>query len=459
MKTHRPDAAHGHTGLTTTIQEYLLPIVRDGGHLRIPTYIPHDAHHEVILTPGTLIGDRHIVEEWIGNFSITQVYRVRHKTISTFSYILKTLRPSFAEHQDVLAQFHAEASALARLHESLAPQVIDMGVLPDGRPFQCLEAIGGLSLEELTRIHGPQPEPVVWHIAADVLSVIDEMHQLDMTHGNLQPESIRLWKDPSSDEIHPRILDFSTIQAHNTPDAPQDPNADWAWEYRALFPSRYLAPDCLASRNHATCDVYSIGLVMAELLDGAPLHVNDQNNMSSNAAIDLQEHGVILGPFSKDSAISTVLQRALHPDPHERYANAGEMLREILTIARNERPDIGAELSQGLMSRYTHVDGDPTPIFDDATLHTPVPPPTQDAGTARMYKVPTKDTQSSTAQPPSQVDAPTDTASKTTTAPLRALTDDHPDAPNRRGWLIFRICLVVAFMIAALSLLFLGVPM
>lgn len=461
MTAHDSKHAPTRNEFDTTIQEYLLPIVREGGQLRIPAHPSLGGpEEEALLAPGTLIGDRHIVEEWLGNYSITQAYRVRHKSISTFSYILKTLRPSFAHHPEVLSQFRAEAGALARLRESLAPQVIDMGVLPDGRPFQCLEAIVGLSLDELTRIHGPQPEPVVWHIATDILSVIDEMHELDMTHGNLQPESIRLWKDPSSDEVHARILDFSTIQTHDAPQSGQPSTSEWAYQYRTLFPSRYLAPDCMASRNHATCDVYALGLVLAELLDGVPLHVNDQNNMASNAAADRLEHDVILGPFSSQSTIAEVLQRALHPDPDARYANAGDMLRAILTIAGRERPGIGAELTPGLFSRYT-------PALPLAR------PPHQGRnrrrGTSRCTDVRSNSIErvghrqnvqgTQQGRVPNARGRSPRRRNRASPAPSVSTQDvEDSDALNRRTPLIIRILLVVAFMIAGFFLLFMGVP-
>lgn len=437
--------------LTGTIQDYLLPIVRDSGRTHIsatPTEMPE---HETYLRPGTVIGERHVVEEWLGNHAITQVYRIRHATISTFSYILKTPRSSFADHHEVITQFHTEASALARLRDPLTPQIIDLGTLEDGRPFLCLEIIPGLTLDELTRIYGPQPEPVVWHIGADILSIIAEMHELGMTHGNLQPSSIRLWKDPSSSAIHPRLLDFSTTQTH-APEEMGQFSPTWDTQYRQLFTSKYLAPDCLADRHFPTCDVYSLGLVLAELLDGAPVFANDQRSMRSSADARIHSPHVILGPHAQKSAMSRLLMRALHPNPNHRYPNAAAMLHDLLEIAEEREPGIVSELSENVSDRFYGTQNtlaQPNPASPRIQHKRPQQisetsqlPPAQSTnlGTARMYKVPTGGHQF----PEKNTVVRTENDSTPTLWPGLSLAA--------------RIVLILAFMTAALSILFLGLP-
>lgn len=445
MPIQHDSHSFSHGTLTGTIQDYLLPIVRESGRTHISEGPVDAPPNETYLSPGTVISERHIVEEWLGNYATAQIYRVRHATITTFRYILKTPRPSFAEHTEVIAQFHTEASALARLRDPLTPQVIDLGALEDGRPFVCLEIIPGLALEELTRIYGPQPEPVVWHIGADILALIAEMHDLGMTHGNLQPSTVRLWKDPSHNAVHPRLLDFSTTQTH-APEEAGTFSPTWGAQYRSLFTSQYIAPDCLADRHFPTCDVYSVGLILAELLDGAPLFTNDQHSMRSNAGADIHAHGVVLGMLSQQSAIAPVLQRALHPNPHRRYANAGEMLRAMLDIAEAREPGIVGEFSENISGRFHGANANNTAsIASSSTAGRGAIARSQqhkahDPGTARMYKVPTNDARFS------HVNADEVSHHGQETGPANAFS------------LVARILLIVLFMAAAFSILFLGLP-
>lgn len=423
-----------------SIQGYLLPIVRDQGRTHITRRAHYVSDHETYLPPGMVIAGRHVVEEWLGNHAATQFYRVRHATISTFTYILKTPRPIFSDHEEILTQFHTEASALARLRDPLTPQVIDLGTLADGRPFQCLEILPGVTLQELIQATGPQPEPVVWHIAADVLSIVAEMHALGMTHGNLQPSTIRLWKDPSSSNVHPRIVDFGTIQTH-APEIAGNFSSGWTAEYRTLFASHYLAPDCMADRHFPTCDVYSVGLILAELLDGVPCFANDQDSMRSFDPPDNGVHEVVVGTRSTQSALYPLLARALHPNPIKRYATAGEMLRALLDIVQRTDAAMMDQLSDGIVERFAPATNGlaDAKVFSEAgrNSHRPVSVRAQDTAmpTARMYKVP----------------APHDDLNQSSSLSTRSsLLNSLP--------LVMRIVLIVSFMTAAFALLFLGLP-
>lgn len=324
------------------VHPHLLPIVRALGQVKIPNRRPESNDASERLAEGLVIADRHIVQEWLGDYSITQTYRVRHAKISTFSYILKTIKGEYANDPDVLAQFHREASTLASLRSEYVAQVIDMGTLDDGRPFLCLEIIPGLALNDLTRERGAQPEPVVWHIASGILCVLDEIHQLGITHGNVQPVIVRLWKDPSSDEIHPRILDFSTIR---TPDsAPFDPQGVWSTQYNTLVNSDYSSPECSIDASTPACDVYSTALLIIELLDGALPHKNARYNGNGRT--------LVLGEHSRNSPIAPVLERALQYDPAERYSDAGEMLHDLVRLALEADPHFVYQMPADVLERY-----------------------------------------------------------------------------------------------------------
>lgn len=445
MPTAHDDHLSARVPFDGSIQDYLLPIVREQGRTHLVSRPEYVSEQETYLQPGEVIAGRHVVEEWLGNQAITQIYRVRHATISTFTYILKTPRPAFSDHEEILAQFHTEASALARLRDPLTPQIIDLGTLADGRPFQCLEILPGVTLQELTHAMGAQPEPVVWHIAADILSLVAEMHSLGMTHGNLQPSTVRLWKDPSSDAVHPRLVDFGTIQTH-PPEIAGQFSSGWTAQYRTLFASEYLAPDCLADRHFPTCDVYSIGLILAELLDGAPSFANEQNNMRSTLPVDRGTPSVVLGPCASQSAMYPLLARALHPDPMKRYASADEMLRALLEIVQRTDPSMMEQFSEGIFERFAPAQQNTRRVDVSSKAgrkkKRTVPAASHALGmdTARMYKVPT----------PANASTPRDLSETTAT--------DAPPTFLKSLPLVMRITLIVLFMTAAFGLLFLGLP-
>lgn len=443
------------TPMDFSVHAHLLPIVRELGRVETPDYDLQQHDSSRYLPKGQRIANRHVVEEWIGDHSVSQLYRVRHATISTFTYALKMLQPAYAETPKVLEQFRNEVSALARLQNPLLPQVIDMGVLEDGRPYQCFEIVPGVELDTLVNARGAQPEPVVWHIAADLLSILDEIHKHGLRHGSIQPRIIRLWKDPGTDEIHPRILDFTTIHAIDGP-ADGVPLQSSVSEYRALLNPRYSAPECYSTPELPACDIYAISTVIAELLDGTPLFDSDSDRDDPQAA---------LGPNARASLLAPVLARGLHPDRGQRYANGAEMLRDFVRVVLEAEPSFVYQLSGEVLERYGSGAGKPQqemstvsgavlipPIFtphvkkkpiDPVTTPVEQTPPMDDAnstGTARMRYVPARDNNHGAQEVQSSARA------------------DRPRRINYRVSLFIRIGLILTFMLVALLILFLGLP-
>lgn len=440
------------TPIDLSAHAHLLPIVRDLSRMKTPDYAlqQHDASR--YLPKGQRIANRHVVEEWIGDHAVSQLYRVRHATISTFTYVLKMLQPAYAENTTVLEQFRNEVSTLARLQHPLLPQVIDMGILADGRPYQCFEIVAGVELDTLLRMRGAQPEPAVWHIGADLLSILDELHRSGLRHGSIQPSIIRLWKDPGTDEVHPRILDFTTIHAIDGPAGHLPPQSS-ASEYRDLLNPRYSAPECHSTPALPACDIYAISAVIAELLDGAPVFESDADRHDSQAA---------LGPNARASILAPILARGLHPDRSQRYTSAGEMLRDFVRVVLEAEPSFVYQLSAEVLERYGSGAETPQkkmstvsgaviipPIFTPHFKREPIAPPVESTppmddantmGTARMRYMPNQ-----ASEHEAQAAAPTARA-------------DQPRRINYRISFFIRVGLILAFMLVALLILFLGLP-
>lgn len=447
------------THIDISVHEYLLPIVRALGRVNTPDYEHQAIDASGYLPKGQRIAGRHIVEEWLGDHAVSQLYRVRHATISTFSYALKVLQPVYAKNPKVLAQFHNEVSALARLQNPFLPRVIDMGVLSDGRPYQCFEIVAGVELDELIRERGALPEPIVWHIGADLLSILDELHENGLQHGSIQPSIIRLWRDPSSDEIHPRILDFTTL--HSVDEKTNSAPSAWQPEYRPLLNPHYLGPERQSSRDLPACDIYAITRLLAALLDGDVDFETDSEDPSSP---------VVLGPNARASVIAPILERGLHPDPEERFANGGEMLREFLHVLLQADPNFIYQVSREVLERYgsnserTPMEVTPrggsaavSQIFTPRSAAEAIKPsvsrvahndsaPATPMGTARMHKTPLK------------VREPDSQNTQTSTDEASSATITSSPTINYRVSFIIRIALILTFMLVALLILFLGLP-
>ncbi|AKT42063.1 protein kinase domain-containing protein [Chondromyces crocatus] len=218
------------------------------------------------LAPGEVVAGRYVVDAQLGDGAFSEVFTAWDgQPGSSCRVALKRLRPAHAMNARSLHRFeHRELALLVRVSAAgPAPNVVcprsDGLVWHEGLPLMVLELVEGPSLRaSMDRSRSLRlPVDTVGRIALGLAQGLAAIHAVGGIHRDLKPSNVRLRGDGS-----PVILDLGIAKAlwdeqDTTTSAP-------AW-----MTHRYAAPEQLdRAPVSAACDVYALGLILHEMLDG-----------------------------------------------------------------------------------------------------------------------------------------------------------------------------------------------
>jgi serine/threonine protein kinase len=263
---------------------------------------------------------------------MAQVYRAYHPQLDRYVAI-KALRSDLVQEQEFLARFRREAQAVAALRHPNIVQVFDFDVQGDVY-FMVMELLEGDTLKARLNDYRLRGERMPWgemaRVLLDVLEGLSYAHGEGMIHRDIKPANIMLTRRGQA-----VIGDFGIAQMvgstrHTVSGA-------------LMGTLNYIAPEQgLEGRSDARSDMYSLGIVLYEMLTqrtpfdaDTPLavlmkHLNDPLPLPRTVDPGIPE------PFER------VVLKALSKRPEERYQSAKEMsqaLRQAVEEAEIELPE------------------------------------------------------------------------------------------------------------------------
>jgi serine/threonine-protein kinase len=195
------------------------------------------------------------------------VYRASHLGLER-PVAIKILKQEFAAHPEIADRFMREARTMARLKHPRAAMIFDAGHLADGRPFIVMEYVEGATLAEVLAREGPFDPRRAVRVASEILDVLAEAHALGIVHRDLKPSNIML------NERGVCVLDFGVAKVLATS---ADATATHATTGSGIIVGtpRYMSPEqCLGQQVGARSDLYSLGVLLYEMLAGRPPFVD-----------------------------------------------------------------------------------------------------------------------------------------------------------------------------------------
>ena len=212
------------------------------------------------------IAGRFRIECEIGRGGMGTVYRATHLGLER-PVAVKIIKQEFAGDRDVADRFLREARTMARLRHPHAAMIFDAGNLPDGRHFIIMEFVEGTTLSEALVLQTRFSAEQAVKIAVQICEVLEEAHQLGIIHRDLKPSNIML------NERGVRVLDFGVAKVLVTPDTTATHATTGSGQI--VGTPRYMSPEqCLGQRVGARSDLYSLGVVLYEMLAGRPPFVD-----------------------------------------------------------------------------------------------------------------------------------------------------------------------------------------
>ena len=281
------------------------------------------------------IAGRFRIEREIGTGGMGTVYRATHLGLER-PVAVKIIKQEFAGDREVADRFLREARTMAKLRHPHAAMIFDAGNLPDGRHFIIMEFVEGTTLSEaLTQDSRFSAERAV-RIAVQICDVLEEAHQLGIIHRDLKPSNIML------NERGVCVLDFGVAKVLVTPDSTTTHATTGSGQI--VGTPRYMSPEqCLGQRVGARSDLYSLGVVLYEMLAGRPPFVDALPSavLVKQATAPAPPLPQMRPDIPKALTVAVHSMLAKRPEDRPRTAAAARLLLERSLVRRErETPEV-----------------------------------------------------------------------------------------------------------------------
>jgi tetratricopeptide (TPR) repeat protein/predicted Ser/Thr protein kinase len=265
------------------------------------------------LPAGTRIGPWRI-ETLVGRGGMGEVYRATRADGQYAQRVaLKLIRVATS---GGAGRLDAERRILARLEHPSIARLIDGGVAPDGRPYMAMEFVEGRPLIEWCRDQHATLEVRI-RLFLEICEAVAYAHRNLVVHRDLKPSNVLVTESGQA-----KLLDFGIARLLDEPSG--EPTRE------LLLTPAYAPPEQLLGRSVMTgADVYSLGLLLHELLCGRPAH--DVAHLSVAAAI----HAVLTRPPAAPSRVA-----ALEANPPVAPARLAGDLDAIVARAVRVEPEL-----------------------------------------------------------------------------------------------------------------------
>lgn len=252
------------------------------------------------------------------------VYEAEHAGLRQ-ALALKMLKPELARVANCVERFEREARAVAQLRSANVAKVFDVDYLPTGEPYITMELLVGHDLGCELRAVGRLPVHVAVDYVRQACSGIAEAHALGIVHRDLKPENLFLADlGNQTGRKLVKILDFGIAK-----DSTERTS-------RLTVPGvvfgtvDYMSPEQVraASNVDPRSDIWSLGVILYELLTGRPPYLGNPRAVLAKIAtepISLPRKQLADVP----QPLVAVLMRMLEKDPDKRFQSA-EAVRAAL---------------------------------------------------------------------------------------------------------------------------------
>jgi serine/threonine-protein kinase len=282
---------------------------------------------------GSVIGGRYRIEARIGAGGMAEVFRgvdpVLNRTVA-----IKVLSPQLARDAGFVARFRREAQAAARLNHPNIVGVYDTGADGDTQ-YIVMEFVEGRTLAGVLA-GGKRPTPMqAVELTQRVALAMGAAHEQGIVHRDIKPANVMVTREGKV-----KVMDFGIARIQSVETAPQTSSV--------LGTPTYLSPEQAQGQQvDARSDIYSLGVLLYELLAGRPPFTGD--SPVAIAYKQVNETPAPPGLLNPDvpPRLDAVVMKALSKNPANRYQSAASMHEDLERVRKGQEVEATPLLPAG----------------------------------------------------------------------------------------------------------------
>lgn len=263
---------------------------------------------------GKILDDRYEIIELIGSGGMANVYKALCHRLNRYDAV-KIMRDETAANTELRRRFRAESQAVAMLSHPNIVSVYDVSHSDDVE-YIVMELIDGITLKQYLQKKSVLDPSEVLDFTIQTAKALEHAHSKGIIHRDIKPQNIMLLKDGMI-----KVADFGIASLENTV---EENNGETVGSVHYIAPeqARGEAPD-------ARSDIYSLGIVMYEMLTGRLPYVG-------NSDVEVAVKHMNTDPVTPRDIVPSIPEelericlKAMNSNIDERYQSASEMLADL----------------------------------------------------------------------------------------------------------------------------------
>ena len=263
---------------------------------------------------GKILDDRYEIIELIGSGGMANVYKALCHRLNRYDAV-KIMRDETAANTELRRRFRAESQAVAMLSHPNIVSVYDVSHSDDVE-YIVMELIDGITLKQYLQKKSVLDPSEVLDFTIQTAKALEHAHSKGIIHRDIKPQNIMLLKDGMI-----KVADFGIASLENTV---EENNGETVGSVHYIAPeqARGEAPD-------ARSDIYSLGIVMYEMLTGKLPYVG-------NSDVEVAVKHMNTDPVTPRDIVPSIPEelericlKAMNSNIDERYQTASEMLADL----------------------------------------------------------------------------------------------------------------------------------
>ena len=268
------------------------------------------------------------VKELIGSGGMANVYKAvmlgQNGPVPAGTVVaVKVLRQEYMHDPDLVRRFKNESKAISLLNHPNIVKVYDVSV-NDDLQYIVMEYVDGMTLREyLNQRGGRLTNRETVHFISQILKALEHAHANGVVHRDIKPQNIMLL-----DNGQLRMMDFGIARISRA--------ENQLLSGKAMGSVHYISPEqAKGDETDCTSDIYSVGVMMYEMLSGhLPFDADDMVEVAIKQISDNPKSLHEIAP-EVPNALVEITEKAMAKLPQNRYASAREMLDALDAYVQN----------------------------------------------------------------------------------------------------------------------------